>query len=91
MPLYSFFCSHCGKTMDKVFPINDCPRVVECVGCRHLADKILSTGHGGIQTDGDVKWLPSACEVLQRHGERPLETRTEYRQYLKDNGLIAGG
>jgi putative FmdB family regulatory protein len=91
MPLYSYECRKCHKVVDKVFPINDCPRTVECDKCRHPADKILSIGHGGIQTDGDVKWLPSACEVLQRHGERPLETRTEYRNYLKDNGLVAGG
>jgi putative FmdB family regulatory protein len=90
VPLYSYQCRDCGKTMDKVYPIKDCPRVVMCDKCRHSADKILAIGHGGIQTDGDVKWLPSACQVLQRHGERPLETRTEHRKYLEDNGLIPG-
>ena len=90
MPLYTYECCKCGKEMDKIFPLRDCPTEVECVRCRGAAKKILSVGRGGIQTDNDVKWLPSACEVLQRHGERPLETRTEYRQYLKDNGLIPG-
>jgi len=76
--------------MDKVFPMKDCPSEVECIACHRLARKILSVGRGGFQTDNDVKWLPSACEVLQRVGEPPLTTRTEYRKYLKDNGLIPG-
>ena len=90
MCLYTYECESCGKSMDKVFPMEDCPREVTCIHCHRMAKKVLATGHGGIQTDGDVKWLPSACEVLQRHGEEPLETRTEYKKYLKDNGLIPG-
>jgi len=88
MPLYTYKCNDCGLEMDKSFPINDFPQEVECIACGRIARKILSVGHGGIQTDGDVLWLPSACEVLQRHGEPPLTTRTEYKQYLKKEGLI---
>ena len=77
--------------MDRTFRMNDFPREVECIACGSLAKKILSVGHGGLQTDGDVNWLSSACKVLQRTGERELETRGEWRQYLKDNGLIAAG
>lgn len=90
MCLYTYECDKCGTVIDKVFPMDDCPREILCTCCRGQAKKILSTGHGGIQTDGDVKWLESACQVLQRHGEKPLETRTEYRNYLRDNGLIPG-
>ena len=91
MPLYTYQCTKCDKEMDKVFSVKDCPRIVGCIYCGWPAAKILSVGHGGIQTDGDVKWLPSACEVLQRDGEPPLETRTEYRRYLKKEGLIPAG
>jgi putative FmdB family regulatory protein len=34
MPLYTYQCRKCGKVMDKVYPINDCPRVVGCIFCR---------------------------------------------------------
>ena len=88
MALYTFKCGKCGRIMDKIFPMKDCPCKIECIHCRGEAEKILSAT--SIQTDAKVSWLPSACEVLQRHGERPLETRTEYKKYLKDNGLIPG-
>ena len=91
MPLYTFLCRKCGKEMDKVFAVKDCPREVECIYCRERADKILATGHGGIQTDNDVSWLSSACDVLQRSGEPRLTTRTEYNDYLKKEGLTACG
>ena len=89
MPLYTYACESCNREMDKVFPMKDCPHEVECVYCRAMAKKILSAS--AIQTDNKVKWLQSACEVLQKHGEKPLETRTEYNQYLKDNKLIPCG
>ncbi|MBE9572712.1 MAG: zinc ribbon domain-containing protein [Proteobacteria bacterium] len=94
MALYSYKCQECGKEMDKVFPMNDCPREVRCIHCRGVAKKILSIGHGGVQTDNDVKWLPSACKTLQTSEERrkkPLTTRTEWRECLKKKGLIPIG
>lgn len=94
MPLYTYQCRKCGKVMDKVYPMDNCPRVVGCISCRYAADKILSVGHGGIQTDGGVKWLPSACETLQtkqERRERPLTSRTEWRECLKKKRLIPIG
>jgi putative FmdB family regulatory protein len=85
MPLYTYECEKCGKEMDKVFSIKDYPRVIDCGYCGNTAKKILAAGHGGIQTDGDVTWLPSAVKVLQRPGERPIETRTEHKAYLKSH------
>jgi putative FmdB family regulatory protein len=91
MPLYTYQCTKCEKEMDKVFGIKDYPREVECIHCRHIAKKILASGHGGIQTDGDVIWLPSAVKVLQRPGERPITTRTEHKKYLKEHGYSQVG
>ena len=91
MPLYSYECQKCGKEMDKVYPMKDCPREVECIHCRGPAKKIFAIGHGGILTDGDVSWLPSACDVLQIPSEPRLTTRTEYREYLKKKRLIPIG
>ena len=79
-------CDSCGKVKEKFFHIADCPESVLCE-CGGQAKKILTGGHGGIQTDNDVIWMPSACKTLQRDGERPIETRTEYREYLKNNNL----
>lgn len=91
MPLYTYQCQRCGLEMDKVFRMNDFPREVECIACAGPAKKVLSVGHGGVQTDNDVPWLASACDVLQRPSEPRLTTRTEYKRYLKKEGLIPCG
>ena len=91
MPLYTYECQKSGKEMDKVYPMDDCPREVECIHCRGTAKKILSVGHGGIQTDNDVKWLPSACDTLLTPNEPRLTTRTEWKECLKKKGLIPIG
>ena len=91
MPLYTYQCNACGLEMDRDFRVADFPREIECSSCGNPARKIISTGHGGIQTDGDVSWLPSACDVLQRPSEPRLTTRTEYRAYLKKEGLTPCG
>lgn len=90
MALYSYECQECGKGMDKAFPMEDCPREVECTYCRSKAKKVITLGSGGIQPDVPV-WLASASEILVRHGEAPIESRCEYKRYLKDNGLVACG
>lgn len=94
MCLYTYKCEACGLEMDRSYGIKDFPRKVECIACGRIARKILSIGHGGIQTDGNVPWLPSACETLQtskeRH-ERPITTRTEWRAEKERKGLISIG
>lgn len=90
MPLYSFECQKCKVIKDKFFHIEDCPESIICE-CGEQAKKILTAGHGGLQTDDKVPWLNSAVQVLQRNGERPLQTRGEYKTYLKDNNLICKG
>jgi len=89
--LYTYECQFCGLEQDRTFSLKDFPSEVECTFCGHIAKKVLSIGHGGIQTDGDVKWLPSACDVLQRPSEPRLQTRTEWRKYLKKEGLTPIG
>lgn len=89
MPLYSFECEHCEQIIDKVFKIADCPKSIECA-CGKKASKIIVIG--GVQTDGNVSWLASTVEQMRPdYDKRPIETRTELKQYLKDNGLIWTG
>jgi len=89
MPIYSFECK-CGNAFDEIFSVADRPDSMPCHICGGAAGRVISP-HGAILCDNDVKWLPSACKTLLKDGERPLTTRTEYRKYLKDHGLIATG
>jgi putative FmdB family regulatory protein len=92
MPIYEFKCKKgCRRTTERYFHVDECPDRITC-RCGKTARKIISRVAG--HTDGDVKWLPSARQVLQPDHElrtRPIETRGQYRQYLKDHGLIATG
>jgi putative FmdB family regulatory protein len=89
MPIYEYQC-RCGKKHDVFHKGNRVPKHHRC-SCGWMAKKVLSTG--GIQCDSvnDVKWLPSACKVLQKHGEPPLQSRSEYNRYLKENHLACKG
>lgn len=83
--LYQYEC-RCGRKIEKLFKPQRVPKRVRCE-CGWLAKKVI--GSGGIQCDSvnDVKWLESACQAVQKHGEAQLQSRSEYARYLKKNHL----
>lgn len=91
MPVYEFDCEDCINTQDEYYKIEECPKEVKCNKCGGKAVKVI--GKFNLQCDGinDIPWLPSAVENLQKDGEKPIESRSEYKRYLKENGLIAKG
>lgn len=90
MPIYTYECKHCGTITESIYKVADRPDTETCHKCGGDAGRILSS-HGAVHTDNDVKWLASACKVLQKPGEAPLETRSQWKRYLKDHHLIAVG
>lgn len=88
-PLYSYECPFCGAIQDKLYHIEDFPKTISCP-CGKMAKKIIILGHGGIQGDEPV-WLESAIKTLQPSCERPIQTRSEYKQYLKEKDIICKG
>jgi len=93
MPLYTYECAKCGEVTDMLSPMDSYPKTIRCTSCGARARKVIAVGHGGIQCDGmnDVPWLASALGNLQPDGEKPIETRGEYKRYLKDKNIIAAG
>jgi putative FmdB family regulatory protein len=89
--LYDFQCQNCNKITEKLFKLNEVPQKVICQYCGGQAKKVFVPGHGGVRLDADVPWLASACQTLQRQGERPIETRGEYNRYLKEHNLACKG
>ena len=87
MPIYEYKC-RCGKITERVCKITRILKRTKCT-CGKMAKKILS--RGAVLTDGNVSWLPSAVKVLQPDYERPVETRGEYKKYLKDHNLECTG
>ena len=90
MPLYSYECSECGKLQDRILKLAEIWKAIKCQECGGSTKKVITLGHGGIQRD-EPTWLPDACEQLIPEGQKPFETRTEYKKYLKDKNLIAAG
>ena len=91
MPVYEYECKKCKAIQECIYHIEERLPQVKCKKCGGTAVRVLSLG--GIQCDsaGDITWMPSALKVLQRDHEKPIETRGEYKRYLKDNKLIATG
>lgn len=89
MPLFDYECTECGTRKEIIAKIDGCPKSVSCNQCGAEAVKVIVKGHGGIQCDSsvDVPWLDSACKTLLPDDHRPLETRGEYKQYLKDHHI----
>lgn len=89
MPIYEYNC-RCGKVIEKFHKINRVPKKTRCT-CGWLAKRVISIG--GIKADSinDVKWLDSALKTLQRPGEKPIESRSEYNAYLKKKGIACVG
>lgn len=94
MPTYDYQCE-CGHVFEKVYSLAEydkkpTPICPECYG--YKTNRVMLPGHGGIQCDSanDVKWLKSAEEVIKPgHEHKPWESRKDYRECLKRNGLEA--
>ena len=93
MPVYDYECEICGTREEFVCGMDERPKRIKCPSCKKRAMRqVISNGHGGIQCDSaaDVPWLKSAEDVIKRPYEKPWETRTDYKNYLKENGLEPG-
>jgi putative FmdB family regulatory protein len=84
VPIYEYKCKKCRRVTEKWFNIHEIKDRIKC-SCGTMAKRILS--RNSVLTDGDVKWLESARQTLQPDHERPIFTRAEHKQYLKDHHL----
>ncbi len=89
MPVYTYQC-RCGRECDVLHKISRVPGRRRCL-CGAMARRVIALNSIRCDSITGVKWLSSACEVLQKHGERPLQSRSEYDAYLKKNHLVCRG
>ena len=90
MILFDFECTECNHRFEAVVRDASVAKV-DCKKCGKVAEKIPT--FGGIQCDSavDVKWLGSACKTLLPDGHKPIESRGEYKRYLKDHNIMERG
>lgn len=89
LKIFDFECYQCGHIHEEI--VDNEIQNLPCPKCNGLSRKIITVGHGGLQTDTNCTWLESACMTLLKPGEKPLETRDEYKRYLKQNDIIEKG
>lgn len=94
MPIYEYACQQCACTFDVFCPISERNNPQPCPHCKGLLDGqgslIMSAPLVKCDDIVNVPWLESAATNASndhRHGRKRIETRAEYAQYLKDNGL----
>lgn len=86
MPLYTYECDKCGE-FELLLPIKKMKQHAMCPKCKFQAKRIINTVAIHCDSMNDVKWLPKAVENLQPDGAMKIETRGEYKAYLKKKGI----
>ena len=89
LKIFDFECYQCGHVHEEI--VDNDKDYLLCPKCGGTSRKIISIGHGGLQTDTNCTWLDSACMTLLKPGEKPLKTRDEYKHYLKQNDVMEKG
>jgi len=85
MPLFQYECPNCTTEYDQFLPLKQYKTPVPCPTCGRTGRKII-TCH--VQRD-EPTWLDDSVRgcLQDTEAEKPIETRTEYKRYLKDNGI----
>lgn len=88
MPIYEYKCS-CGRVLVALRSIKDRENPVDCDRCGGKAEFVISSPTVLLDTIRDVPWLRDFARTRPeaRFGKKQIETRTEYKKYLKDNDL----
>lgn len=88
MPIYDYECKECKHRFEEFFPLEDWDSKPDCPKCGKESRKILTAQ---IQRDEPV-WLDDsvrgALQDTDAKNEKPITNRTEYKRYLKDNGIV---
>ncbi|MFA4904705.1 MAG: zinc ribbon domain-containing protein [Desulfobaccales bacterium] len=88
MPTYTYQCRDCDHTIEHICKIAERPEVITCA-CSGQMRQIIVAPAIQVDTIQDTPWLRDFARTRKeaRFGGKPIETRTEYRQYLKDHNL----
>lgn len=88
MPIYTFKCDQCGYSEEMLLAVSDISSYyAPCPECgEQLAKQLDLPSHP--QTDHPAWINDHLRSVLQQDGEKPIETRSEHDQYLKDRDII---
>ena len=84
---YEYQCQKCNAIFDMFFSLKEWDVTPNCPDCGGEGKKIITAQ---IQRDEPV-WLNDGVrDALQDRDfpHKPIETRTDYKRYLKDTGIM---
>jgi len=89
MPLNDYKCD-CGHTFEKFVPLSKFDEKVLCPECMFEAKRLITLGHGGAHGE-EAAWINESNVAITSKHEKPVTTRKEWKQRLKDKGLSPVG
>ena len=89
MPTYVWKCAKHGE-FETISKMADKPDLAPCPECQNPSMQLPV--YGGVQSD-EPSWLfeRETLGSLQKPGEKPIESRTEFKRYLRDNNIVERG
>jgi len=87
MPIYAWNCALHGE-FESFYKMADKPKQAPCPDCGAESRQVLTIG--GVEGDELPPWFrhEHARGCLQSSGEKPIESRSEYKKYLRDRGIV---
>ena len=85
--IYKYECPEHGE-FDVAMPVEKMKAEYECPHCDRMCPKIITGAAIRCDSEVNVPWLNSACRTLLPDDHKPLETRGEYKRYLRDHGIV---
>lgn len=88
MPLYGYQCEACNNEFEKLVPLKEFNSRQNCPECGGETKKQIEINAGGVW-DSTPLWLDDSvrAQIQDTDISRPITTRSELKQHLKDTGL----
>jgi putative FmdB family regulatory protein len=94
-PFYDYECQGCGHVIEVFYKIDDRPELLPCSeSCGGQMRQIMSPTMVQCEDIVNVPWIREFAHNHNRQGGKrnrqggpPIESRSDYKKYLKDNDL----
>lgn len=95
MPLYDYKCKECNGEFELYTTLDRWNDTIPCSECGGECERVIvKRGHGGVLRDDPV-WLDNGVRAMLQDlddpSTKPIQTRQEWKKYLKDNGIAEKG
>ena len=92
MPNYDYQCICCDEKKEFFLALSQLDNLQKCDFCGGDMKRLITQGHGGTHGD-EAEWIRSTNIGLTHKNPnhkwgRPITNRTEYKQRMKEKGVV---